>query len=117
MLNNKNATNDVEALDQLDQADAALSRIYTALRDLPEVPAEAGEYSARFHEIAARNRAIAVVEFLIARALRPVQHAAAGEMAAAADHGHVGQDFQLLAFPQMDRGVGTHDPLRVGGVL
>jgi cysteinyl-tRNA synthetase len=38
------------ALDQLDQADAALSRIYTALRDLPEVAAEPGEYSARFHE-------------------------------------------------------------------
>ena len=38
------------SLDQLEQADAALSRIYTALRDLPEVPAEAGEYSARFQE-------------------------------------------------------------------
>jgi cysteinyl-tRNA synthetase len=38
------------SLDQLDQADAALSRIYTALRDLPEVSAEPGEYSARFQE-------------------------------------------------------------------
>ena len=38
------------SLDQLDQADAALSRIYTALRDLPEVTAEPGEYSARFQD-------------------------------------------------------------------
>ena len=38
------------SLDQLEQADAALSRIYTALRDLPEVTAEPGEYSARFQE-------------------------------------------------------------------
>jgi cysteinyl-tRNA synthetase len=38
------------SLDQLEQADAALSRIYTALRDLPEVAAEPSEYSARFHE-------------------------------------------------------------------
>ncbi len=36
------------SLDQLEQADAALSRMYTALRDLPDVAAEAGEYSARF---------------------------------------------------------------------
>jgi cysteinyl-tRNA synthetase len=38
------------SFDQLDQADAALSRIYTALRDLPEVATEPGEYSARFQE-------------------------------------------------------------------
>ncbi len=38
------------SLDQLEQADAALSRIYTALRDLPEVTAPPGEYSARFVE-------------------------------------------------------------------
>jgi cysteinyl-tRNA synthetase len=38
------------SLDQLEQADAALSRLYTALRDLPEVTAEPGEYSRRFQE-------------------------------------------------------------------
>jgi cysteinyl-tRNA synthetase len=38
------------SLDQLEQADAALSRIYTALRDLPEVTFEPGEYSSRFQE-------------------------------------------------------------------
>jgi cysteinyl-tRNA synthetase len=36
------------SLDQLQQADAALNRIYTALRDLPEVPAVASDYSQRF---------------------------------------------------------------------
>jgi cysteinyl-tRNA synthetase len=39
------------SLDQLEQADAALGRIYTALRDLPSAPATAGEYTARFHEV------------------------------------------------------------------
>jgi cysteinyl-tRNA synthetase len=39
------------SLDQLEQADAALGRIYTALRDLPVVPAVASEYTARFHEV------------------------------------------------------------------
>jgi len=36
------------SLDQLEQADAALGRIYTALRDLPTSPAVASEYTARF---------------------------------------------------------------------
>ena len=39
------------SLDQLDQADAALRGIYTALRDVPEVPAVATEYTERFHEV------------------------------------------------------------------
>ncbi len=39
------------SLDPLEQADAALGRIYTALRDLPSVPATASEYTARFHEV------------------------------------------------------------------
>jgi cysteinyl-tRNA synthetase len=39
------------SLDQLDQADAALGRIYTALRDLPVVAAAETEHTARFHEV------------------------------------------------------------------
>ncbi|HVW71056.1 MAG TPA: cysteine--tRNA ligase, partial [Steroidobacteraceae bacterium] len=39
------------SLDQLEQADAALRGIYTALRDVPSVPAVATEYTARFHEV------------------------------------------------------------------
>ncbi len=41
------------SLDQLEQADAALGRIYTALRDLPapSAPAVASDYTARFHEV------------------------------------------------------------------
>jgi cysteinyl-tRNA synthetase len=39
------------SLDQLEQADAALRGIYTALRDVPEVPAVATEYTERFHEV------------------------------------------------------------------
>ena len=39
------------SLDQLEQADAALNRIYTALRDLPEAPVAEGEYTRRFHEV------------------------------------------------------------------
>src|SRR5256884_2955029 len=36
------------SLEQLEQADAALGRIYTALRDLPAVAGEAGAHTARF---------------------------------------------------------------------
>jgi cysteinyl-tRNA synthetase len=39
------------SLDQLEQADAALGRIYTALRDLPEAPAVESGYTAMFHEV------------------------------------------------------------------
>ncbi|HTC15834.1 MAG TPA: cysteine--tRNA ligase [Steroidobacteraceae bacterium] len=38
------------ALEQLEQADAALGRLYNALRDLPAVPAGASEHSTRFLE-------------------------------------------------------------------
>ena len=37
------------SLEQLEQADAALARLYTALRDLPAEALAAGEHSARFH--------------------------------------------------------------------
>jgi cysteinyl-tRNA synthetase len=39
------------SLEQLEQADSALSRIYTALRDLPVAPAGESEYSVRFREV------------------------------------------------------------------
>jgi cysteinyl-tRNA synthetase len=39
------------SLDQLEQADAALRGIYTALRDVPKAPAVATEYTERFHEV------------------------------------------------------------------
>jgi cysteinyl-tRNA synthetase len=39
------------SLDQLEQADAALRGIYTALRDVSEVPAVATEFTERFHEV------------------------------------------------------------------
>jgi cysteinyl-tRNA synthetase len=39
------------SLEQLEQADSALSRIYTALRDLPAVAAAESGHSARFREV------------------------------------------------------------------
>jgi cysteinyl-tRNA synthetase len=39
------------SLEQLEQADSALSRIYTALRDLAEVDVVESEHSARFREV------------------------------------------------------------------
>src|SRR3569833_439516 len=39
------------SFDQLEQADAALRGIYTALRDVPVVPLVSSEYTARFHEV------------------------------------------------------------------
>jgi cysteinyl-tRNA synthetase len=39
------------SLEQLEQADSALSRIYTALRDLPATPAAESAHSARFREV------------------------------------------------------------------
>ncbi len=36
------------SLEQLQQADAALTRLYTALRDLPAAPLQAGDHTARF---------------------------------------------------------------------
>jgi cysteinyl-tRNA synthetase len=39
------------SLEQLEQADAALRGIYTALRDVPVVPAIESDYTQRFHEV------------------------------------------------------------------
>jgi cysteinyl-tRNA synthetase len=39
------------SLEQLEQADAALRGIYTALRDVPVFPAVETEYTTRFHEV------------------------------------------------------------------
>jgi len=39
------------SLEQLEQADAALRGIYTALRDVPVVPPVETEYTERFHEV------------------------------------------------------------------
>jgi len=39
------------SLEQLEQADSALARIYTALRDLPVVAAAESEHSARFRDV------------------------------------------------------------------
>jgi cysteinyl-tRNA synthetase len=39
------------SLEQLEQAESALARIYTALRDLPAVPAGESEHVARFREV------------------------------------------------------------------
>jgi cysteinyl-tRNA synthetase len=39
------------SLTQLEQAEAGLARLYTALRDLPTVPLRAGEYTERFHAV------------------------------------------------------------------
>jgi cysteinyl-tRNA synthetase len=39
------------SLDQLEQADSALSRIYTALRDLPDAELVESEHSARLREV------------------------------------------------------------------
>jgi cysteinyl-tRNA synthetase len=39
------------SLDQLEQADAALGRIYTALRDLPAGTLSESDYTTRFHEV------------------------------------------------------------------
>jgi cysteinyl-tRNA synthetase len=39
------------SLDQLEQADAALRGIYTALRDVPQVPAIETEFTQRFREV------------------------------------------------------------------
>jgi cysteinyl-tRNA synthetase len=39
------------SLEQLEQAESALTRIYTALRELPSVPVVESEHSARFREV------------------------------------------------------------------
>ena len=73
------------SLEQLDQADSALGRIYTALRELPAVTAAASEHSARFREVMDDDfntpEAIAVLQNMT----REINSAkAAGEQAKAA---------------------------------
>src|SRR5215468_640490 len=48
------------------------------------------------------------------RAGRPVQHGAAWEMSATSDQRHAGQDFEGLALPGLDAGIGPHHP---GGIV
>ncbi|HEY2807154.1 MAG TPA: cysteine--tRNA ligase [Steroidobacteraceae bacterium] len=73
------------SLDQLEQADAALSRLYTALRELPEVTFEPGEYSARFQESMDDDfntaEALAVLQTLT-RELNTARDAGKGQRAA-----------------------------------
>jgi cysteinyl-tRNA synthetase len=38
------------SLEPLEQADAALGRLYTSLRDVPDAPNQPGEHTVRFHE-------------------------------------------------------------------
>ncbi|HVO48344.1 MAG TPA: cysteine--tRNA ligase [Steroidobacteraceae bacterium] len=76
------------SLDQLEQADAALGRLYTALRDLPHAPHRPGAHTERFHEVMDDDfntpEAIAVLQNLT----REINSArAAGEGAKAAGLG------------------------------
>jgi cysteinyl-tRNA synthetase len=73
------------SLDQLEQADSGLQRIYTALRELPAVPVVESEHSARFREVMDDDfntpEAIAVLQNM-AREMNSAK--AAGEQAKAA---------------------------------
>ena len=73
------------SLDQLEQADSGLQRIYTALRELPSVPVLESEHSARFREVMDDDfntpEAIAVLQNM-AREINSAK--AAGEQAKAA---------------------------------
>ena len=60
--------------------------------------------------IAGQQRAVAV------GAAGPVQHSAAGKMAAAADQRQARRDLALVVLPIDDRLIGPHDPLAIGGV-
>ncbi len=62
------------------------------------------------HDVAGQKRAAPP------RALRPMQHRAAGEMAAAADERHAARERKRIAVPELDRRVGPHHPFAVGGV-
>ena len=62
------------------------------------------------HDVAGEKRAAA------ATALRPMQHRAAGEMAAAADQRDAARERKRIAVPQLDREIWPHDPLPIGGV-
>ncbi|MBS0579664.1 MAG: cysteine--tRNA ligase [Proteobacteria bacterium] len=92
------------SLDQLEQADAALSRIYTALRDLPEVAAQPGDYSARFIESMDDDfntpEALAVLQTLT-RELNTLKNSGRAERAAmlAAELRALGAVLGLLGVP------------------
>jgi cysteinyl-tRNA synthetase len=82
------------SLDQLEQAESALGRIYTALRDLPPAPAVESEHSARFREVMDDDfntpEAIAVLQTMT----REINSAkAAGELDKAA---RLGAELRLL---------------------
>jgi cysteinyl-tRNA synthetase len=74
------------SLDQLEQADAALGRLYTALRDVPATAGEASEHTTRFRESMDDDfntpEALAVLQTL-ARELNSAKAAADGARAAA----------------------------------
>ncbi|MGB6603375.1 MAG: cysteine--tRNA ligase [Steroidobacteraceae bacterium] len=74
---------------QLEQADAALGRLYTALRDLPSVPAAPGAHTRRF-------LAVMDDDFNTPEALAVLQ-ALAGEANSARDAGQPGRAAQLAA--------------------
>jgi cysteinyl-tRNA synthetase len=74
------------ALEQLDQADAALGRLYTALREVPAAAAAAGEHTARFQASMDDDfntpEALAVLQTL-AREVNSARDAGEGARAAA----------------------------------
>ena len=74
---------------QLEQADAALGRLYTALRDLPPVPAAPGTHTQRF-------LAVMDDDFNTPEALAVLQ-TLAGEVNSARDAGQPGRAAQLAA--------------------
>jgi cysteinyl-tRNA synthetase len=95
------------SLDQLEQADSALARIYTALRDLPAVPVVESGHSARFREVMDDDfntpEAIAVLQNMT----REINSAkAAGELAKA---GALAAELRALAAVL---GVAQVDPAR-----
>jgi cysteinyl-tRNA synthetase len=92
------------SLEQLDQADAALGRLYTALRDLPLVAVVPSEYGERFLESMDDDfntaEALAVLQTL-AREINSAKAAGTHERAAtlAAELGALGAVLGLLAMP------------------
>src|SRR5579864_5166665 len=62
------------------------------------------------HDVAGQERAVAVA------ALRPMQHRAAGKMAAGADQRDAVGKLERIAVPEFDRRIGPHHPLAIGGM-
>jgi cysteinyl-tRNA synthetase len=90
--------------DQLEQADAALGRLYTALRDLPLLAPSPSEYGERFQEAMDDDfntpEALAVLQSL-AHEVNTAKAAGVHQRAAAlgAELGALGQVLGLLAMP------------------